>query len=158
MSDAPKDSTAPDKRSGRDRRQNKIPRLKYLLAGQRKKFRREEDRYKTFVFDRYSTRIFAAIMSIICLSLLDALLTLYLIAAGAFELNPVMAYFLTHGPMAFLGAKYFLTSFAVVILLIFKNVIFSKPKIHARSLLHYVMIAFTTVIGWELYLIFVVLP
>jgi len=61
------------------------------------------------------------IMGIIFLSLLDALLTLYLIEEGSNELNPVMDYFLNKGPLIFTLAKYLLTSVAVVIFVILAN-------------------------------------
>ena len=143
-----------EKRSGNERRVRKLPMLKYLfLPGRRLKTRRHEDSSKFFFFDRYSSKLFAAIVFILFLSVLDALLTLYLIEHGFLEINPVMAYFLELGPFAFMGAKYFLTSMGVVILLIYKNVFISKPNFHAELLFSYVIIAFSTVILWELYLV-----
>ena len=143
-----------EKRSGKERRVRKLPMLKYLfLPGRRHKTRRHEDSSKFFLFDRYSSRLFATIVLILVLSIFDALLTLYLIGHGFFEINPVMAYYLEFGPFVFMGAKYFLTSTGVVILLIYKNVFFSKPNFHAELLFSYVIIAFSTVILWELYLV-----
>lgn len=144
-----------EKRSGKERRVRKLPMLRYIFwPGRRHKTRRHEDSPKFFFFDRYSSKVFAAIVLILFLSILDALLTLYLIEHGFLEINPVMAYFLEFGPFAFMGAKYFLTSIGVVILLIYKNVFFLKPKFHAELLSSYVIIAFSTVILWELYLVF----
>ncbi len=37
---------------------------------------------------------------------------------GAYEINPIMAYYLTVGPHAFIVLKYALTSMGVIILLI----------------------------------------
>jgi hypothetical protein len=143
-----------EKRSGKERRVRKLPMLKYIfLPGRRHKTRRHEDSSKFFFFDRYSSKLFAAIVLILLLSILDALLTLYLIQHGFLEINPVMAYFLEFGPFAFMGAKYFLTSFGMVILLICKNVFFSKPNFQTELLFSYVIIAFSTVILWELYLV-----
>lgn len=144
-----------EKRLGQERRVRKLPMLKYIfMQGRRHRIRRNEDRPKIILFDRYSSKLFAAIVLILFLSILDALLTLYLIENGFLEINPVMAYFLGFGPLTFMGAKYFLTSIGVVILLIFKNVFFSKPKFHTELLFSYVIIAFSTVILWELYLVF----
>lgn len=144
-----------ERRSGRERRVQKLPMLKYIfMPGRRRKTRRHEDSSKFFLFDRYSSKLFAAIVLILFLSILDALLTLYLIEHGFLEINPVMAYFLKFGPLVFMGAKYFLTSIGVVILLIFKNAFFSKPKFHSELLFSYVIVAFSTVILWELYLVF----
>jgi len=141
-------------RRGRDRRTNHKARLKYLLFnGRREGIRREDDRSRVFFFDRYNPKLFAAIIAILMLSIFDALLTLILIDNGSTELNPVMAYFLQHGLLPFIVAKYFLTSIGVVTLLIFKNVFLTKVKIYTHSLFSAVIIAFAAVIAWELFLI-----
>jgi hypothetical protein len=150
-------SDNPEKRSGKDRRTHRFPKAKYLLfSGRRARVRREEDLHHTFYFDRYSSSLFAAIVAILLLSVLDALLTLHLIGKGSTELNPVMTYFLKYGPFVFMGAKYFLTCFGVIILLLFKNVLRRRSITHAQHLFSYIIGAFTTVIVWELYLIFFV--
>ena len=146
-----------EKRSGEDRRTHRFPKLRYLLfPGRRTKVRRKEDLDHTFYFDRYSSSLFAAIVAILLLSVLDALLTLHLISVGSTELNPVMSYFLEYGPFVFMGVKYFLTCFGVVILLLFRNVLRKRSITHAQHLFSYIIGAFTTVIVWELYLIFFV--
>lgn len=147
-------SSSAEKRCGRDRRTHQFPKLKYLLfSGRRARARRQEDRHRTFYFDRYSSKIFAAIMAILFLSILDALLTLYLIDSGSTELNPVMSYFLRYGPYVFLVAKYFLTCTGVIILLLFRNAFLTRSATHTRHLFSYIIGAFSTVIVWELFLI-----
>ena len=150
-------SSYTEKRSGTDRRAHQFPKLKYLLfSGKRANARRQEDCYRTFYFDRYSSSIFAAIVAILLLSVLDALLTLYLIENGSTELNPVMSYFLRYGPFVFMGAKYFLTCAGVVILLLFRNALRKRSPTHTENLFTYTIAAFSAVIVWELYLIFFV--
>jgi hypothetical protein len=51
----------------------------------------------------------------------DAFLTLFLLGQGAYEANPVLAYFLKFGPYAFFTVKYTLTSLGLIALLIFRN-------------------------------------
>jgi len=144
-----------DKRRGIDRRTNNKARLKYLLFnGRRERFRRDEDRGKAFIFDRYNQNLFLAITAILILSILDAVLTLAVIQRGASELNPVMAYFLEHGTLTFIVAKYVLTSIGVLILLIFKNVFLTQLKIYTHSLFPCVIVVFIIVIAWELFLIY----
>jgi hypothetical protein len=146
-----------EKRSGKDRRTQQFPKLKYLLfSGKRVKARRKEDLHDTFYFDRYSSSLFAAIVAILLLSVLDALLTLHLIGKGSTEINPIMSYFLEYGPFVFMGAKYFLTCFGVLILLLFRNVLLKRSVAHPQHLFSYIIAAFTTVVVWELYLIFFV--
>jgi hypothetical protein len=150
----PHDPCRAEKRRCNDRRSNQRERLKYLLFnGRREGIRREEDRSKVFFFDRYNPKLFAAITAILMLSIFDALLTLILIDNGSSELNPVMAYFLQHGLLPFIIAKYLLTSVGVVILLIFKNVFLAGAKIYTHSLFPAVIVAFLAVIAWELFLI-----
>ncbi len=104
-----------ERRRGKDRRQDYKAQIKYFLVnGRRESARREEDRVRSYFFDRYNQRMFAAITAILMLSIFDALLTLILIERGSTELNPVMAYFLEYGPLSFIIAKYLLTSFGVV--------------------------------------------
>jgi hypothetical protein len=144
-----------ERRCGMERRQSIRANFRYfLINGRRESARREEDRTRVFFFDRYNQRIFAAITAILMLSIFDALLTLILIERGSTELNPVMAYFLEYGPLPFIVSKYLLTSFGVVVLLIFKNVFINKINIYTHSLFSCVIFAFSTVIVWELYLLF----
>ena len=146
-----------ERRCGEDRRSNNLSQLRYFLAnGRREMARREKDQTRLFFFDRYNQKIFAAITAILMLSIFDALLTLILIERGSSELNPVMAYFLEYGPLPFIITKYLLTSFGIVILLVFKNVFINKINLYTRSLFTCVIFAFSTVIFWELFLLFAV--
>jgi hypothetical protein len=148
-------SDSAEKRCGRDRRTRQFPKWRYLLfSGRRAKARREEDLHRAFYFDRYSSNLFAAIVAILMLSVLDALLTLYLIDKGSTELNPVMSYFIEYGPFVFMGAKYLLTCIGVIILLLFRNVLRKRSITHTQHIFSYIIAAFSTVIAWELYLIF----
>jgi hypothetical protein len=147
-----------DRRCGKDRRSHDVPEIKSLfIYRRRKKIRRQDDKYEISYFDQYSPALFAAIVLILFLSIIDALLTLFLVDCGASEINPVMAYFLRFGPFTFMSVKYFLTCYAVIVLLIFNNVFFRKIKIYTRSLFSYAIGTFVVVIGWELFLTFRIL-
>ena len=155
VNSGPCESPYKETRRGIDRRTNNKARLKYLLFnGRRERSRRDEDRGKAFIFDLYNQKLFLAITVILVLSILDAVLTLVVIQRGARELNPVMAYFLEHGTLIFIVAKYVLTSIGVLILLIFKNVFLTKINIYTHSLFPCVIFVFLTVIAWELFLIY----
>jgi hypothetical protein len=144
-----------DRRTGKDRRRYNVPEIKSLfIRGRRKKIRRQHDRYKPFCFDQYSPALFAPIVLILLLSIIDALLTLFLVDCGAREINPLMAYFLKFGPFAFMGVKYFLTCFSAMIFLIFHNVYFQRLRVHTRTIFTCAIAMFVIVIGWELFLIF----
>ena len=147
-----------NRRTGMDRRRGGFPGVKSLLMYRRRKaIRRTEDTHRFIFFDQYGGRIFLAIVSILLLSIADALLTLFLVDHGASEMNPVMAFYLQLGPHAFILAKYLLTAFSLVVLLIFSNYYIRKARIHVRSLFRYTAVLFSMVIGWELILVLKVL-
>ena len=151
----PEKSNPFEKRSGTDRRKNRLPQLKYFLfSGRREAQRRAADKKQFVIYDRYSPKMFAAIMAILFLSVLDALFTLFLISHGSRELNPIMALSLKGGPFTFFAVKYSLTSMAVIIFLIFKNTTIRKLGLHTASLFSWVIALFSAVVTWELFLIF----
>lgn len=139
-----------------DRRQKKqIPGTWYLFFGNRKKVRRFGDNQKSYFLDHFSLRVFIIIISVVLLSVTDALLTLYLIREGvAEEGNPIMAQCLKYGPLPFLTAKYLLTTASVVLLLIYKNFYIFKTKIRAKYLFIVFFVIFASVVLWELYIIY----
>jgi len=149
----------PDRRCGDDRRKNKIPLLTISsLLGRRRIPRRQEDRGGgSFAIDVYCSKSLFLILLIVSLSVLDALLTLYLVGHGAVEVNPVMAYFLSHGPLIFFGAKYLLTCSCTMLVLINSRSFLFGTKIRAEALFVAFVIPFALVVKWQLYLIFFVL-
>ena len=95
-------------RSGNDRRTKSGFNIRsFLFGGRRGKIRRQEDTRRIFYADHYSPGLFFIIVFIFFLSVIDALLTLFLFDRGAYELNPIMAYFLKFGPYTFFTSKYF---------------------------------------------------
>ncbi len=108
-----------------DRRKGPTPIIsRYTFSGgRRKKIRRGEDKKKHIFVDLYSTRLLVAVLALLCLSCLDACLTLELIERGSVvELNPVMAFFLDYGVYPFSLMKFGLTALSLVVLCLFKNV------------------------------------
>ena len=144
-----------DRRSGLDRRKQTGINLRSMIGnGKRRLVRRLEDRSKIFLVDHYSPKLFAAIIAIIFLSVIDALLTLFLMNHGAHEVNPVMAYYITVGPYTFFTLKYALTIVGAITLLMFRNIIPQSFKVRTYSLLYLVVGAFIITVAWELYLVF----
>ncbi len=145
-----------ERRSGQDRRENIRPAFKKLyFKGMRASARRTEDRQRIVALDLYHPSLFIGIMIVLCLSLLDALLTLILVAQGARELNPVMQYYLSHGPHVFLLVKYGLTAFSVLIIVLLKESFITRYRICTGMLLHVFTAFFGSVVIWEFYLLFV---
>ena len=83
----------------------------FFLGGRRAALRREEDKRRFNLIDRYQSRLMLSIVLLLCLSVSDGFLTLYLIDNDMYELNPFMAYLLRWGPFAFITGKFLLTSF-----------------------------------------------
>ena len=80
-----------DRRFRKDRRKRAGFNIRVLIYGRREHIRRQEDKHRIFYVDRYNSSLLGLIVVILFLSVLDALLTLFLIENGAFEVNPIMA-------------------------------------------------------------------
>jgi hypothetical protein len=145
--------TCKERRSGRDRRVRRISNVIWLFRrGRRRNLRRDADRHSLHLMDYYSPDIFYVLVLVLLLSVADALLTLWLLDSGAVELNPVMAYFIDMGENAFMSAKYFLTAFAVVIVVILHYAFVRYSRLRLAALLHLFACCFGAVVAWELVL------
>ncbi|WP_373499429.1 DUF5658 family protein [Desulfococcus sp.] len=143
-----------ERRSGRDRRQRKLPSLRDMLVYRRRRQpRRQDDRRRFALMDQYGTSIGVACIIVLLLSVTDAFLTLFLLGHGAVEINPVMAYFIEINEYAFIWAKYGLTVVSVFIVLILNYAFMRKFRLHARHLLNYFALIFALIVVWELYLV-----
>jgi len=144
-----------ERRSKVDRR-TKTKQLfnKHRFMGNRGHVRRKDDQKNEYLIDRYSYKLLALILLIIFLSIIDAGLTLFLLDKGATEINPVMAYFLTHGPIVFFLAKYLLTTFSLLIILVYSNTYLFNTRLRTKVLFGLFTIPFILVVYWEFFLIF----
>ena len=143
-----------ERRSGEDRRrQHPLSTRQLFYKGQRKTVRRAADRRQIVALDRYSPSLFVAIIVVLSLSLLDAMFTLILLSRGATELNPVMEYYLSHGPHAFLFVKYGLTSLSVLLIVLLNNALATRYRIGTGMLLHLFAACFGSVVIWQVYLL-----
>ncbi len=143
-----------ERRSGTDRRKSRLSIFhRPFSCGRRRTLRRQSDRRRIFVLDYYSPKIFYAVTLVLGLSVTDALLTLWLLNAGAQEMNPVMAYFLNFGPNVFLFVKYLLTSTAVVIVVLLNYICIFRVRFQMYHLLKYFAGCFAAVVLWEIVLI-----
>lgn len=142
-----------EQRSGKERRRQDTPWYQQLFfVGKRTQVRRRGDRMQAVHLDQYGTWLFAAIMSIICLSLMDALLTLVLVTEhGAMELNPILAVYLNIGAKTFFLVKYMLTVLSIFILLLYKEAIAQRFR-SGRFAFILVALVFGSVVIWEMYL------
>lgn len=102
----------PPVREGEDRRQRPTPMLsRYTFRGRRRKIRRDREINGGYYVDRQSTFEVVAVLSLLVLTVTDALATLHILAKGGSELNPIMASTLELGDSYFLATK---LSFSIV--------------------------------------------
>ena len=147
-------SFSTNKRSGKDRRTRSGFTIKSLFCGgKREIIRREADTSKIFYVDRYSPGLFFVIVSILFLCVIDALLTLRLWNHGAYEINPVMAYFLKFGPYTFFISKYLMAIIPAIFLLMFRNIALRLIKTSTRSVLYLMATFYLVVVVMELYFV-----
>lgn len=102
-------------------------------------------------------RLLLYILTVMLLSCLDAIFTIYLLNLGAAEINPVMAFFLSFGPAVFMLVKYVLTFLCVLVILLGAAHMSDKKNQLVDRLFCFLVCAFGIVIFWELYLILFVL-
>ena len=142
-------------RSGNDRRAKSGFNIRSLLfGGRREKIRRQEDTSRIFYVDQFSPVLFFIIVSILFLCVLDALLTLFLLRQGAYEISPVMAYFLKFGPFVFFTSKYLMTITALICFLMFRNIAVRIIKIRTVSMLYLMAAFYLTVVIMQFYFVF----
>ena len=142
-------------RSGKDRRTKSGFNIRSLLfGGKREKIRRQEDTSRIFYVDQFSPVLFFTIVSILFLCVLDALLTLFLLRQGAYEISPVMAYFLKFGPFVFFTSKYLMTITALICFLMFRNIAVRIIKIRTVSMLYLMAAFYLTVVIMQFYFVF----
>ena len=144
-------------RSGNDRRTKSGFNIRSLLfGGKRKKIRRQEDTSRIFYVDHFSPVLFFTIVSILLLCVLDSLLTLFLLGQEAYEISPVMAYFLKFGPFVFFISKYILTITALICFLMFRNIAVRIMKIRIGFVLYLMAAFYLAVVVMEIYFVFTV--
>ncbi len=121
-------------------------------AGQRMRDRRTTDHRRPYFVDRFSTSMFIIILLLIFASLVDAVLTIQLIEAGASEVNPLMQQLLEYGVMCFLIGKYVLTVAGLPLLLIFKNYYLFGTRFRVGHLLPAAVLLYVVLISYQLVL------
>ncbi len=147
-----------ERRSGYDRRQKTGINLRLLEGnGNRRNIRRQEDRDRIFFADQYSPLLFATICTILFLCVIDALLTLFLLNHGAYEIHPIRAYLMKIGPYTFFFFKYGLTCIVMFGLYFFRKVVIRKINVSTHTLLLLLAWIYISVIAWELHLVYYVI-
>jgi len=144
------DSTGLNKRQNPDDRRKRPTHLfrKHTLLGRRKGHRRTTDPRSNYYVDLYSPWLFAVLVLIIILSLLDGIFTYNYVSHGGKELNPIMQVLIEKGALAFFPYKFFITSLGVIILCLHKNFTF------VRSLTYLVLFIYVLLIFYHVGLLY----
>lgn len=142
-----------ERRQKSDRRKKPTsPWAAFSPAGQRVACRRAEEHRRPYFVDRFASSTFLVIMMLVVASLLDAILTIQLLGAGAQEVNPVMDGLLLYGIEPFLLGKYVLTVAGLPLLLIFKNHYLFGTRFRVGYLIPATVALYAVLIGYQLML------
>ena len=148
-----KEKQPSERRSGKDRRHKSIPFYQHLFfSGKRMSIRRKEDGRRITLLDFYQPSLLVSILIVLCLSLVDATLTLILLERGAVELNPIMHFYITLGPVPFILVKYGLTALPLLIMVLLSSVLSYRHRI-GSLMIPLCGLLFGSVIIWEIYLL-----
>ena len=110
------------RRDATDRRRRPTGPLDALRpAGRRSSVRRQPERRGAYFLDRFDALTLGIIVGLLCLTLVDGVLTVELLDVNSEELNPLMRHLLARGHGAFFLGKYVLTAAGLPFLLIYRN-------------------------------------
>jgi hypothetical protein len=123
-------------------------------AGQRLKNRRADEHRRPYFVDRFSSATLLFIVMLLIATIVDAVLTIHLLRAGAEEINPLMDHVLDHGIRPFLLIKYVLTAGGLPLLLIFQNHYLFGARFRVGYLIPMVVAMYAVLISYQLVLIY----
>lgn len=148
-------STGTDRRSYIDRRDHDLATLWHGARRPRRRAgRRSTDRIYPIV-DWHSPRVLAPVIAILCLCVLDAVLTVILISHGASELNPLLAPFLPHQLGWFTAVKMTLTGLGVCALVVCSRMRLFRA-VPGEWLLYPVLLCYLALFAYQLRLLEIV--
>jgi Domain of unknown function (DUF5658) len=90
-------------------------------GGRRTRPRRINERRGGFFVDRFDAATLALVITLLCLTILDGVLTIELLGINSEEANPFMRYLLRQGHLEFLLGKYVLTAIGLPFIVVYKN-------------------------------------
>ena len=139
-------------RTGEDRRKRVIWSMIYGSVQRRRRSARRSEDAATFIADWHSPSLMYVVVAILLLSATDAILTLQLLQIGAQEANIFMVG-LIHGDLqTFAATKMALTGLGVTYLVI-RNQALLFGRLQVRYVLHFVLLCYIVLIGYELTLL-----
>lgn len=138
-----------ERRMGSDRRKATLKTFLYsVFRGRRLAPQRLEEKNKFFYKDIYDAKLLVIVLLIAALSVTDAGLTLLILIKGGTELNPVMVWALEFSSQTFFVAKYLLTIFGLLTIVVHINFRVFK-RIAMPRILVGVLWVYAFLVGYE---------
>jgi hypothetical protein len=98
----------------------------FRLRGRRSHARRAEEHRRPHFVEQFSPILLTLGLMLLVATLVDGIMTIHLMTAGARELNPLMDRFLSIDVKVFLLGKYVLTAVGLLFFVLFKNFYFAR--------------------------------
>lgn len=138
-----------ERRCGRDRRRLTLRTfVRGAITPRRRGSRRQEEGEAAALVDWHEPHLLFLCVMILLLSMTDALLTLTLLARGAHEANPLLAFVLSDYPQAFALVKMSLTGAGLVVLVALARArVFRVIKV--SSIIHWCLLGYVALIAYE---------
>jgi hypothetical protein len=145
-------SVAIDRRRRPDRRRYGLAAVWHGARYPRRRAGRRATDQAYQIVDWHSPRVLAAVVAILCLCLLDALLTVILISHGANELNPILAPLLPDKLGWFAAVKFSLTGVGVCVLVACSRMKLFR-KVPGEWLLYLLLMGYVLLFAYQLELL-----
>ena len=141
-------ATELDRRSGFDRRTTSLAAYWHGARYPRRRAGRRASDYRP-VIDWHSPRLLIPVFATLCLSVLDAMLTMTLMRHGAAELNPVMALLVPNNVLLFTLVKVALTGGGLCVLVAFSRMRLFR-RIPGELVVYAVLGVYVWLVAYEL--------
>jgi len=137
-----------------DRRRRPTPPFsQFTFRGRRRQIPPNSD--SNYYVDHPSAEAWKSALLLVCLSVLDAFLSLWLFTFdGIIEGNPLLFSLLNSSPYWFLGVKLVLTLLSILILLIHWNFVIAGRTVRVIWLIRTFVAAYLVIITYEVLLLF----
>jgi hypothetical protein len=133
-----------------DRRQRPTSPLDaFRMGGRRSRVRRCEEREGAYFLDRFGAGTLAMVIILLCLTIVDGVLTIELLDTNSEESNPLMEHLLTRGHFAFLLGKYLLTAAGIPFIVVYKNYPFLGTRFRVGYLLPVFIALYLLLISYQ---------
>jgi hypothetical protein len=133
---------APDKQSGQKPDTQKSLPVKQPL-----------DNSPSYHIKYYGIKSYLALIIVLTLCVLDSKLTILIINAGGYELNPLLRLVINWGIMPFVLTKYSITGICLIFLIIHKNFYLFGGRINVKTIVTVILILYVFLILYESYLL-----